>query len=94
MKSILVPKMIYPSSIISTPVEVINILIFNIGMEMTKLFAYQPYEFGSLKMIDYKSMVKGLRLSWLKEGNFCWNAIIEQIKSISNHPDFYQEHPT
>ena len=73
IKSILFPKMIYPSSILCTPVEIIKefqALIFNFlwnGKDkVIRLSTYAPYEFGGLKMIDYESMIKALRLSWLK----------------------------
>ena len=70
IKSILFPKMIYPSSILCTPVEIIKefqTLIFNFlwnGKDkVIRLSTYAPYEFGGLKMIDCESMVKALRLS-------------------------------
>ena len=73
IKSILFPKMIYPSSILCTPAEIIKefqTLIFNFlwnGKDkVIRLSTYAPYEFGGLKMIHYESMVKALRLSWLK----------------------------
>ena len=73
VKSILFPKMIYPSPILCTPVEIIKVfqtLIFNFlwnGKDkVIRLSTYAPYEFGGLKMIDYDSMVKALRSSWLK----------------------------
>ena len=65
--------MIYPSPILCTPVEIIKefqTLIFNFlwnGKDkVIRLSTYAPYEFGGLKMIDYDSMVKALRSSWLK----------------------------
>ena len=76
IKSILFPKMIYPSSILCTPAEIIKefqTLIFNFlwnGKDKVihrYLSTYATCEFGGLKMIDYESMVKALRLSWLKK---------------------------
>ena len=62
--------MIYPSSILCTPVEIITefqALIFNFlwnGKDnVIRLPTYARYEFGSLKMIDYESMIKALCLS-------------------------------
>ena len=72
IKSISFPKMIYPSCILCTPVEIIKefqTLIFNFSWDgkdkVIRLSAYAPYEFGGLKMIDYESMIKALRSSWL-----------------------------
>ena len=65
--------MIYPSSVICTPCEVIkefNSLIFrflwNGNDKVIRLSTYAPYDQGGLKMLDYDNMVKALRLSWLK----------------------------
>ena len=46
------------------------ILIFFYGTEkikVSRLSTYSPYEFGGFAMIDYESMIKALRLSWLKK---------------------------
>lgn len=73
IKTLLLPKMIYPSSVICTPYEVIkefNSLIFrflwNGNDKVIRLSTYAPYDQGGLKMLDYDNMVKALRLSWLK----------------------------
>ena len=73
IKILLFPKMIYPSSVICTPYEVIkefNSLIFrflwNGNDKVTRRSTYAPYDQGGLKMLDYDNMVKALRLSWLK----------------------------
>ena len=65
--------MIYPSSVLCTPFEVIkefNSLVFrflwNGNDNVIRLSTYAPYDQGGLKMLEYKSMVKALRLSWLK----------------------------
>ena len=72
IKAILLPKLIYPSSVISTPSEVIkefNNLVFhflwNGKDKVIRSSTYAPYEQGGLKMIDYETMIKALRLSWL-----------------------------
>ena len=72
MKAILLPKLIYPSSVIRTPSEVIkefNNLVFHFFMngkdKVIRSSTYAPYELGGLKMIDYETMIKALRLSWL-----------------------------
>lgn len=73
IKAILLPKMIYPSSVLSTPQSVIkefNSLVFkflwNGPDKVTRLSTYAPYETGGLKMIDFETMIRALRLSWLK----------------------------
>jgi len=73
IKTLLFPKMIYPSSVICTPYEVIkefNGLIFrflwNGNDKVIRLSTFAPYHQGGLKMWDYDNMVKSLRLSWLK----------------------------
>ena len=65
--------MIYPSSVICTPYEVItefNSLIFRFlrkrDDKVTRLSTFAPYDQGCIKMLDYDNMVKALRLSWLK----------------------------
>ena len=73
IKAILLPKMIYPSSFLSTPATVIkefNALVFdflwNGKDKVIRHSTYTPYDAGGLKMIDYETIVKALRLSWLK----------------------------
>ena len=67
---LLVVKMIYPSSVLNTPLEVIkefNCLVFhflwNGKDKVTRRSTYASYDLGSLKMIDYENMVKARRLS-------------------------------
>ena len=69
IKAILLPKLIYPISVISTPSEVIkefNNLVFhflwNGKDKVIRSSTYAPYEPGGLKMIDYETMIKALRL--------------------------------
>ena len=73
IKAILLPKMIYPSSFLSTPATVIkefNALVFsflwNGKDKVIRRSTYAPYDSGGLRMIDYETIVKALRLSWLK----------------------------
>ena len=73
IKAILLPKMIYPSSFLSTPATVIkefNALVFSflgIGKDkVTRRSTYAPYESGGLKIIDYETIIMALRFSWLK----------------------------
>ena len=73
IKAILLLKLIYPSMVISTPSEVIkefNNLVFHFlwkGKDkVIRSSTFAPYEQGGLRMIDYETMIKALRLSWLK----------------------------
>ena len=73
IKILLFPIMIYPSSVLCTPLEVIkefNSLVFrflwNGNDKVIRLSTYAPYDQGGLKMLDYENMVKALRLSWFK----------------------------
>ena len=64
--------MIYPSSVLCTPYEVIKeffsifLFLLNGNDKVIRLSTYAPYCQGVLKMLDYDNMVKALRLSWLK----------------------------
>ena len=73
IKAILLPKMIYPSSFLSTPATVIkefNSLVLNFlwnGKDkVTRRSTYAPYDSSGFKMIDYETIVRALSLSWLK----------------------------
>ena len=73
IKAILLPKMIYPSSVLCTPLTVIkefNALVFhflwNGKDKIIRRSTYAPYESGDLKMISCEKMVKALRLRCLK----------------------------
>ena len=73
IKAILLPKLLYQSSVLYTPPEIIkefNSLVFhflwNGKDKVTRRSTYAPYSQGGLKMIDFESMIKALRLSWLK----------------------------
>ena len=74
MKSLIIPKFVYVSSLLPTPKEVIkqlNQLVFKFlwkGVDkVTRFSAINEYENGGLKMIDFETMVKSLRLTWLKD---------------------------
>ena len=71
IKSILLPKMIYPSSVLNTPPEAIkefnSLVLWNGKDKVTRRSTYAPYDLGGLKMIDSENMVKGMRLSCLKQ---------------------------
>ena len=73
IKSFLIPKFVYVGSLLSTPNEMVkqlNQLLFKFlwkGTDkVTRLSTINDYGEGGLKMIDLESMVKALRLAWLK----------------------------
>ena len=86
----IIPKFVYVSSLLPTPKEVIkqlNQLLFKFlwkGVDnVTRLSAINEYENGGLKMIDFETMVKSLRLTWLKkifgENDGAWKSYIRHI---------------
>ena len=73
IKSLIIPKLVYISSLLPTPKEIIkelNQLLFKFlwkGTDkVTRLSAINEYENGGLKMIDLESMIQSLRLAWIK----------------------------
>ena len=89
IKSLIIPKFVYVSSLLPTPKEVIkqlNQLVFKFlwkGVDkVTRLSVINEYENGGLKMIDFKIMVKSLQLTWIKrifgENDGVWKSYIRQ----------------
>ena len=73
IKCLVVPKVVYVSSLMSIPKETIaelNRLLFkflwNGTDKVTRLSTINEYDKGRLKMIDLDCMIKSLRLAWLK----------------------------
>ena len=73
IKSLVLPQLVYIYSLLPTPqtiIKEVNKLIFNFlwkGKDkVTRLSTINIYEEGGLKMMDLDSMIKALRLSWLK----------------------------
>ena len=73
-KTILLSKKSYPSSVLTTPPEIIkefNTVVFhflwNGKDKVTRRSTYAPYDSGGINMVHYENMVKASRLSWLKE---------------------------
>ena len=73
IKSFLIPKFVYVCSVLPTPKELVkelNQLLFkflwNGTDKVTRVSVINEYEEGGLKMIDLDSMIKSLRLAWLK----------------------------
>ena len=73
IKSLVVPKVVYVSSLMSIPKDIItelNHLLFkflwNGTDKVTRLSTINEYDRGGLKSIDLDCMIKSLRLAWLK----------------------------
>ena len=73
IKSLIIPKFVYILSLLPAPKEIVqelNRILFKFlwkGTDKVKrLSTINEYENVALKMIDLESMVKSLRLSWLK----------------------------
>ena len=73
IKSLLIPKFVYVSSLIPTPQEFVSQLnqllfqfLWNGPDKVTRRSAINEYSNGGLKMIDFDSMIISLRLAWLK----------------------------
>jgi len=70
IRSFLIPKFVYVCSVLPTPKEIVNKqnkFLFKFLCKGTdKVSVINDHEKGSLKMIDLESMVKSLRLAWLK----------------------------
>ena len=94
IKSLIIPKFIYIASLLTTPkgvIQELNRLIFKFlwkGVDkVTRLSTINDYQRSGLKMIDLETMVKSLRLSWLKrifsENNGAWkNYLRHQLKYV------------
>ena len=70
---LIIPKLVYISSLLPTPKEIIqelNRLLFKFLWKgpdkVTRLSTIKEYEKGGLKMIDLESMIQSLRLAWIK----------------------------
>ena len=73
LKSVLIPKFIYISSLLPTPKEFVkelNQILFHFLWKgpdkVTRVSIINEYDKGGLKMTDVDSMVMSLRLAWLK----------------------------
>ena len=73
IKSQLISKLVYTSSLLPTPshaIKKVNHIIYNFlwnGKDkFTRLSAINNYKAGGIKMIDIDSLIKALRLAWLK----------------------------
>ena len=73
IKSLVVPKFVYVSSLMPTPKEIISELnrllykfLWNGTDKVTRLSTINDYDKGGLQMIDLDCTIKSLRLAWLK----------------------------
>ena len=73
IKSQLISKLVYTSSLLPTPSQIkkkVNHKIYNFlwsGKDkVTRLSGINNYEAVGIKMIDVESLIKALRLAWLK----------------------------
>ena len=87
IKSLIIPKFVYILSLLPAPKEIVqelNRILFKFlwkGTDkVTRLSTINEYENGGLKMINLESMVKSLRLAWLKrifgENDSAWKSYL------------------
>ena len=74
LKCLIIPKFAFIASLLPTPKDAIrelNQLLFKFlwkGVDKTTLLpVINEYEKGGLKIIDLETMIKSLRIAWLKE---------------------------
>ena len=88
IKSLIIPKFVYILSLLPAPKEIIqelNRILFKFLWKGTdkvsRLSTIDEYENGGLKMIDLESMIKSLRLAWLKrifgENDSAWKSYLQ-----------------
>ena len=87
IKSLIIPAFVYISLLLPVPKEIVkelNQMIFKFLWKeidkVTRLSTINEYENGGLKMIDLESMIKSLRLAWLKRifqcNNGAWRSFL------------------
>ena len=93
INSLIIPKFVYISSLLPVPKEIVkelNQIIFKFlwkGTDkVTRLSTINEYENGGLKMIDLESMIKSLRLAWLKRIFQCSNGAWRSFLRFSLEP--------
>ena len=101
IKSLVIPKFVYIVSLLPAPKEILqelNRILFKFlwkGTDkVTRLSTINEYENGGLKMIDLESMVKSLRLAWLKrifvENDGAWKSYLRV--SLKRHEGLFLFH--
>ena len=103
IKSLIIPKFVFISWLLTVLKEIVkelNQMIFKFlwkGTDkVTRLSTINEYENGGLKMIDLESMIKSLRLAWLKRifqcNNGAWRSFLRfslekwRVKDLSPRP--------
>jgi len=87
IKSLIIPKIVFIKSLLPAPKEIVqelNLILVKFlwkGTDkVTRLSTIIEHENGGLKMIDLESMVKSLRLAWLKiifgENDSAWKSYL------------------
>jgi len=90
IKSLLLPKVVYTLSLLPTPENIIKELnhliytfLWNGKDKVTRKSAINNYEGGGIKMVDIESMIKSLRLAWLKrifgDNSGAWKNYLEYL---------------
>ena len=89
IKSLLIPKIIYTSSLLPTPKHIkdLNHILYTFlwkGKDkVTRASTINNYEEGGIKIVDIESLIKSLRLSWLKrifsDNSGAWQNYLEYI---------------
>ncbi|KAL9983202.1 hypothetical protein ACROYT_G005340 [Oculina patagonica] len=98
IKTLLLPKVVYISSLLPTPENIIkelNQLIYKFlwkGKDkVTRVSAINNYEEGGIKMVDIESTIKSLRLSWMKrifsDNSGTWKKYLEYL--LTKEGGFY-----
>jgi len=88
INSFLIPKFVYVCSLLPTPKEIVNKLKFlwKGTDKVTRVSIINDYEKGGLQMIDLESMVKSLRLVWLKrlfnDSNATWKTYLLHLLEL------------
>ena len=90
IKSLLIPKIVYTSSLLPTPEHIVKDLnhilykfLWKGKDKVTRASTINNYEEGGIKMVDIESLIKSLRLSWLKrifsDNSGAWKNYLEYI---------------
>ena len=93
IKSLIIPKFVFISWLLTVLKEIVkelNQMIFKFFLKgtdkVTRLSTINEYENGGLKMIDLESMIKSLRLAWLKRIFQCNNGAWRSFLRFSLEP--------
>ena len=90
IKSLLIPKIVYTSSLLPTPEHIVKDLnhilykfLWKGKDKVTRASTINNYEEGGIKMVDIESLIKSLRLSWLKrifsDNSGAWKNYLEYV---------------